>query len=463
MFTIPEIDTVLAKYAELSYSSNLLFCKKYTQDFLEDTSEAMDEAVKEMALKMTMREIEQGIQGFETKLNTVSNSLGQIPFVTVTFGLDTSYWGRQISLSFLKVREKGMGKKRTTAIFPKLVFLHRFEINGSPESPNYDIKKSAIECSRTRLYPDYLSLDGGHLKEVFDRSGKAVSNMGCRAFLSPYYKDGEEIYIGRSNIGAVSLNLPKLALEAKKDKNPVKKLKELISKYSELAFEIHEDYYKKISGMKGSTNPLYFCEGGAWTSVGYDEPVAKIYEASTASLGYIGINEMLNALEVETERFEIATEIVSYLKEMTEKATNKYNHLYALYSTPAESLCYRFQKINQKDYGTIKGVTDREYMTNSFHIPVWEDISVPEKMQYEAPFHQIATGGKISYNEFVYGVDSEVLEQAINAAMIMGLYYGVNVVSTTCEDCSNSGDFRECCPTCSSTNLTEITRCCGLK
>ena len=335
MFTIPEIDTVLAKYAELSYSSNLLFCKKYTQDFLQDTSEAMDEAVKEMALKMTMREIEQGIQGFETKLNTVSNSLGQIPFVTVTFGLDTSYWGRQISLSFLKVREKGMGKKRTTAIFPKLVFLHRFEINGLPESPNYDIKKSAIECSRTRLYPDYLSLDGGHLKEVFDRSGKAVSNMGCRAFLSPYYKDGEEIYIGRSNIGAVSLNLPKLALEAKKDKNPVKKLKELISKYSELAFEIHEDYYKKISGMKGSTNPLYFCEGGAWTSVGYDEPVAKIYEASTASLGYIGINEMLNALEVEEEERQTrGIEIVHYLKKLTENATMKYNHLYALYSTP---------------------------------------------------------------------------------------------------------------------------------
>ena len=460
-FTIPEIDTVLAKYAELSYSSNLLFCKKYTQDFLQDTSEAMDEAVKEMALKMTVREIEQGVQGFETKLNTVSNSLGQIPFVTATFGLDTTEWGREISKAFLKVRKKGMGKKKTTAVFPKLVFLHRKEINGDKGSLNYDIKQAAIECSRTRLYPDYLSLDSGHLGEVFDRTGKAVSNMGCRAFLSPYLHEGEEIYIGRSNIGAVSLNLPKIALESK----DWEEFRALISYYSEMVFEIHEDYYKKISKMKGSTNPLYFCEGGAWTSVGYDESVEKIYKASTASLGYIGINETLNVMKVfdSQKRVETGINIVQLLADIVSDASIRYDRLFALYSTPAESLCYRFQKINQNDYGIIPGITDREYMTNSFHIPVWEDITVPEKMIAEAPYHQIAKGGKISYNEFVYGVDSEVLEQAIDTAMKLGLYYGVNVVSTTCEGCGHSGDFRDCCPKCQSKNLTEVTRCCGLK
>lgn len=129
----------------------------------------------------------------------------------------------------------------------------------------------------------------------------------------------------------------------------------------------------------------------------------------------------------------------------------------------AESLCYRFQKINQKQYGIIEGITDREYMTNSFHVPVWEDITVFDKLAFEAPFHQIATGGKISYNEFVYGVDQSVLMQAVDAAMKLGLYYGVNVVSTTCENCGHSGDFRESCPKCGSTNLTEVTRCCGLR
>ena len=178
-FTIPEIDTVLAKYAELSYKTNLKFCKENVQDTLLDTSDSMDELMREMAYKMTVREIEQGIQGFETKLNTVSNSLGQIPFVTITFGLDTSVWGREIAKNLIKVREKGMGQKKTTAVFPKLVFLHRAEVNGNPGSPNFDIKQEAIQCSRTRLYPDYLSLDSGHLAEVYERTGgKVVSPMG---------------------------------------------------------------------------------------------------------------------------------------------------------------------------------------------------------------------------------------------------------------------------------------------
>lgn len=334
-FTIPEIDTVLAKYAELSYKTNLRFCEENVQSILPDASEL----VKDMAYKMTIREIEQGIQGFETKLNTVSNSLGQVPFVTVTFGLDTSTWGREIAKNLIKVREKGTGQKKTTAVFPKLVFLHRAEVNGNPGSPNFDIKQEAIQCSRTRLYPDYLSLDSGHLAEVYNRTGgKAVSPMGCRAFLSPFWDEqGNEIYTGRSNIGAVTLNLPKIGLESKGDWN---KFFDLIDKYSDIVFSIHEDYYTKISKTKGSSNPLYFCEGGAWTKVGYDEEVGKIYEASTASLGYIGIYETLKAMNVPKEEYlKYGTKIVAYLKKLTEKATINYNHLYALYSTP--KLCGR--------------------------------------------------------------------------------------------------------------------------
>lgn len=334
-FTIPEIDTVLAKYAELSYKTNLRFCEENVQNILPDASEL----VKDMAYKMTIREIEQGIQGFETKLNTVSNSLGQVPFVTVTFGLDTSTWGREIAKNLIKVREKGTGQKKTTAVFPKLVFLHRAEVNGNPGSPNFDIKQEAIQCSRTRLYPDYLSLDSGHLAEVYNRTGgKAVSPMGCRAFLSPFWDEqGNEIYTGRSNIGAVTLNLPKIGLESKGDWN---KFFDLIDKYSDIVFSIHEDYYTKISKTKGSSNPLYFCEGGAWTKVGYDEEVGKIYEASTASLGYIGIYETLKAMNVPKEEYlKYGTKIVAYLKKLTEKATINYNHLYALYSTP--KLCGR--------------------------------------------------------------------------------------------------------------------------
>lgn len=457
-FTIPEIDTVLAKYAEKSYQSNLKFIlDKFGDIANKDIMETLEQA----AYDMTVRELEQGFQGFETKLNTISNSLGQIPFVTITFGLDTTQWGREISKAILNVRIKGIGENKSTAVFPKLSFLHRKEINGSPESPNYDIKQLGIQCSRLRLYPDWLSLDSGNLAEVYERSNQVVSGMGCRAYLSPFWDEqGNEIYTGRSNIGAVTLNLPKIGLESKGDWN---KFFDLIDKYSDIIFAIHEDYYTKISKTKGSSNPLYFCEGGAWTKVGYDEEVGKIYEASTASLGYIGIYETLKAMNVPKEEYlKHGTKIVAYLKKLTEKATINYNHLYALYSTPAESLCYRFQKINRKDYGVIEDVTDREYITNSFHVPVWEDVSVPEKIAFEAPFHKLATGGRISYNEFVYGVDNSVLEQAINFAMEKGMYYGVNVVAGTCNQCGYSGDFHDNCPKCGTHDITVVTRVCGL-
>ena len=457
-FTIPEIDTVLAKYAEKSYQSNLKFI---LDKFGDITNEDIMETLEQAAYDMTVRELEQGFQGFETKLNTISNSLGQIPFVTITFGLDTTQWGREISKAILNVRIKGIGENKSTAVFPKLSFLHRKEINGSPESPNYDIKQLGIQCSRLRLYPDWLSLDSGNLAEVYERSNQVVSGMGCRAYLSPFWNEqGNEIYTGRSNIGAVTLNLPKIGLESKGDWN---KFFDLIDKYSDIVFAIHEDYYTKISKTKGSSNPLYFCEGGAWTKVGYDEEVGKIYEASTASLGYIGIYETLKAMDVPKEEYlKYGTKIVAYLKKLTEKATINYNHLYALYSTPAESLCYRFQKINRKDYGVIEDVTDREYITNSFHVPVWEDVSVPEKIAFEAPFHKLATGGRISYNEFVYGVDNSVLEQAINFAMENGMYYGVNVVAGTCNQCGYSGDFHDNCPKCDTHDITVVTRVCGL-
>lgn len=174
-FTIPEIDTVLAKYAEKSYQSNLKFI---LDKFGDITNEDIMEKLEQTAYDMTVRELEQGFQGFETKLNTISNSLGQIPFVTITFGLDTTQWGREISKAILNVRIKGIGENKSTAVFPKLSFLHRKEINGSPESPNYDIKQLGIQCSRLRLYPDWLSLDSGNLAEVYERSNQVVSGMG---------------------------------------------------------------------------------------------------------------------------------------------------------------------------------------------------------------------------------------------------------------------------------------------
>ena len=284
----------------------------------------------------------------------------------------------------------------------------------------------------------------------------------CRAYLSPFFhpETGEELYIGRSNIGAVTLNLVKIAIESKRD---IAKFYELIDLYSNMVFDIHEDTYKKLGKIKGSTNPLTFCEGGSWMSVGYDEPIAPIIQASTASLGYIGLEETCQAMFGEglREHQDFALDVVNHLKQLTVDATDTYNHLYALYSTPAENLVYRFNNINRKQYGIIQDVTSREYMTNSFHLHVAEEVSVPEKILFEAPFHTIATGGRISYNEFPYGVDNNVLKQAVDFAMGNGMYYGVNVISATCGGCGHHGDFDENCPVCGSHDITSVSRVCG--
>lgn len=449
-FTIPEIDSILAPYAEKTY-----------HDYIKKFEKVLDRNVAiKLAYDATIREIEQGYQGFETKLNTVSNSLGQVPFVTITFGMEISQWGNIISETILDVREKGLGATKVTAIFPKLVYLHLDGINGDKDDINYKSYLKAIECSRKRLYPDYLSLDEGNLSEIYNRCGQIVSPMGCRAYLSPFYNGEKEIYTGRNNIGAVTLNLPKIALESKGNLDV---FYSLIRTYSEMIFDIHLDYYEKVGKQKGSSNPLLFCEGGSWKSVGYNDNIAPILEASTASLGYVGIEETSQALFGKSivDNKDFALELVGFLKGLTEEASNEYNKLFALYSTPAESLIYKFQKLNREQYGVIENVTDREYMTNSFHVHVSHDISIPEKIIFESDFHKLATGGRISYNEFKFNAPTALLKQSVDFAMKKGLYYGVNMISATCGDCGYQGDFDDKCPSCSSEDITSISRCCG--
>lgn len=273
---------------------------------------------------------------------------------------------------------------------------------------------------------------------------------------------GEETYVGRGNTGVVSINLPKLAIESKANWD---KFYDLLDKYAEMAFEIHIDNREKLKKVKASSNPLTWCEGGSWKKLKYDDELGDILDSFTASLGFIGVEEALQAMDVlDKDRQTYAIEITSYMNKLCEDKKKETGILFSLYSTPGESLCYKFQKDNKKQYGIIKGVTDREYMTNSWHWPVWKDISVPDKINYEKPFHNIATGGHISVAEFVNGVEHSVLEQCIKYAMSQpNMYFGVNIVSTTCNDCGEMGDFRDECPVCGSHTLTEVDRVCGLK
>ena len=285
----------------------------------------------------------------------------------------------------------------------------------------------------------------------------------CRAYLGKYYhpETGEMVVTGRNNIGAVSLNLPKIAIESRGDE---KILFNLIDKYSQMAWDIHDFSFEKIAKSKGSSNPLLFCEGGSWMSVGYDEEIRPIIEASTASLGFVGLNEASEFLFEKSiaQNQDFGLKIVQYLKEKwVDGQQGLHEFLPAFYSTPAENLVYRFQKMNRKQYGNIKNVTDREYMTNSFHVHVAEEISPIEKTFKEYPYHQIVTGGRITFAEYPYGITTETLKQCVDYAMDLGLYNGVNIVSSSCSDCLHQGDFLEECPKCGNKNITTVTRACG--
>lgn len=462
-FTIGEIDSILSKYAKKTFD-------KYFQIF---SKQMRPIPAKIMAKDMTLDDIAQGYQGFEHKLNTVSNALGQTPFVTITFGVDVTMWGKEIAKAILSERTKGMGEEKVTAVFPKLVFMYKNEINGNEDSPNHDLFLKSVECSRTRLYPDYLSYentDNNLLARINEDTGKFLVPMGCRAFLSrakePYTQ--EEIYTGRNNIGAVTLNIPKLAKMAAEvypeDKEMAMEfLKVCILHYSKMVWDIHLNAYEKIGKMKGSTNPLMFCEGGAWRKVGYNEPIAPILELSTASLGFVGLEEAAAAFDYHFKDIDFESfkhEVMDYLEEVVNAAREDHGKLFALYATPAESLVYRFQNINREESGVIKGYTDKDYMTNSFHVHVAKEINAIDKITTESSYHNQSAGGRITYTEFPYAVDSNVLIDSIKYAMDKGLYYGVNVVSSSCCDCGHKGDF-EVCPECSSNNVTTVVRVCG--
>lgn len=465
-FTVPEIDTILAPYVKLGieeYKKEFSFSKCAFMSL-----QKYDEWVENFVYRKLLLHSFENM--FDHRLNTINNSNGQTSFTTISFGLDTTREGRLVSKAILQARLKGIGKNKISAIFPKLVFLHRNEINGLPESPNYDIKQLAIECSMKRMYPDWLSLDTGYLGEMYDKYEKAISPMGCRAFLSPYYKLGgvkplnendEPVFIGRANCGAVSLNLPRLALESNGD---LDKFFESITKYVELAIKKHVYKFNKLRGVKASSNPLFFCEGGCHIKLDPNETIERAIKTFTWSIGYIGIDEVTRFFTNKGvhENNDLGVQILSHIQNLIDKAKEETGLMLALYSTPSESLCYRFLLLDKERFGVVPGITDKQYYTNSYHVWVEEKVGALDKQDIEKPMFDIAKGGRIVYNEFPHTHNKKAIEQCINYAMSLGLYYGINLQLDTCLNCSTSGEFKnKVCTECGSDHIISINRVCG--
>ena len=457
-FTVPEIDTILAPYVKLGieeYKKVFEHTKK-AFDSEEEYNSWVESFVYDKFLKHGFENM------FDHRLNTINNSNGQTSFTTITFGLDTSKEGRLVSKAILDARKKGIGKNKISAIFPKLVFLHRKEINGEEGTPNYDIKQQAIDCSMKRMYPDWLSLDSGYLGEMYDKYKKVISPMGCRAFLSPWYDEqGVPVFTGRANCGAVSLNLPRYALESNGDLNV---FFEKLDYYFGLAIKKHIYKFNKLRGIKASSNPLFFCEGGCHIQLKPNDTIEKAIKTFTWSIGYIGIDEVTRYFfnKGVHEYNDLGIEILDHIQDLINKAKESTGLLIALYSTPSESLCYRFLLADREKFGVIKNITDKEYYTNSFHVWVKEKVSALDKQDAEKPMFDIAKGGRIVYNEFPHTHNRKAIQQCIDYAMKLGLYYGINLQLDTCMDCSYSDEFpRQVCPKCGSSKIVSINRVCG--
>jgi len=457
-FTIPEVDKIMEYYAEKSY-----------QRYLEKgTRYGMADPVQ-YAKEETLRDIEQSYQGWEMKFNTVASSRGDYPFITITFGLSTSYWGKEISKAILKVHREGQGKKghKKAVLFPKLVFLYDEKLHG-PGCMNEDVFEAGIDCSAKTMYPDWLSLSGkGYVAEMYQKYGKVISPMGCRAFLSPYWEKGGQvkadeedvpIFEGRFNIGAISLHLPMILAKAREEKRD---FYEVLDGYLEMIRRIHCRTYEYLGKMKASCNPLAYCEGGFLGGhLDYHERIAPILDSATASFGITALNELQQLYNGKSlvEDGGFALEVMEYINKKKNEFTKADHHLYAIYGTPAENLCgVQIRQFREK-YGVVKGVSDREYVSNSFHCHVTEQISPIEKQDLEGRFWDLFNGGKIQYVRYNIGYNREAIKALVRRAMEKGFYEGVNLALSYCDDCGYEELEMEVCPKCGSKNLTKIDR-----
>ena len=470
-FTVPRVDSILAPYAEKSYRKYLKEYEKigYEVDPGVWVETNLGSKADEYAMKKVKRDFEQGWQGIEYKLNTVGSSRGDYPFVTMTFGLDTSRFGKMASITFLNIHKEGQGKKgfKRPVLFPKLVFLYDENLHGKG-CINEDVFNAGVECSMKTMYPDWLSLTGeGYVPSMYKKYKEVVSPMGCRAFLSPWYErggmnpadeDDKAVFEGRFNLGVVSLHLPMILA---KSRNESKDFYEVLDYYLEMIRNLHKRTYDYIGEMKASTNPVAFCEGGLYG--GYLNPTDKIksiLKPMTLSFGITALNELQELYNGKSivEDGEFALEVMRYINDKINEYKKEDGLLYAIYGTPAESLCGLQIEQFRKKYGIIENVSDRPYVSNSFHCHVSEDITPIQKQDLEERFWNYFNGGKIQYCRYPVNYNKEAVITLIKRAMKKGFYEGVNLSLCYCEDCGHEELDMDVCPVCGSKTITKIDR-----
>ena len=459
-FTVPSVDELLEPYAEKTYK------KQYERYLSLGLSE--DVADRE-AMKDVEVDFRQGFQGWEYKFNSVSSSRGDYPFITMTCGVGRGKFAKMASILMLEVRKNGQGKKtcKKPVLFPKIVFLYDEKLHGEGCELE-DVFEAGIACSQKAMYPDWLSLTGdGYVAEMYKKYGKIISPMGCRAFLSPWYERGgmkpaddndKPIFVGRFNIGAVSLHLPMIYAKAQQESRD---FFEVLDYYLNLIRRIHCRTYEYLGEMKASTNPLAYCEGGFLGGhLGIHDKIKPLLKSATASFGITALNELEQLADKKSiaEDGDIALKTMEFINKRIQEFKEEDGHLYAIYGTPAENLCGLQIQQFRKKYGIVENVSDREYVSNSFHCHVAEDITPIQKQDREERFWNLFNGGKIQYVRYPIDYNKGAVKSLVRRAMQKGFYEGVNLSLAYCDDCGYQQLEMDVCPKCGSKNLTKIDR-----
>ncbi|HFI0452751.1 TPA: anaerobic ribonucleoside-triphosphate reductase [Streptococcus suis] len=455
------IDEVLAPYAELNYQKHLKDAKDWV---LPDKQE-------DYARAKTQKDIYDAMQSLEYEINTLFTSNGQTPFTSLGFGLGTSWFEREIQKAILNIRIKGLGREGRTAIFPKLIFTVKRGLNLEADSPNYDIKQLAVECATKRMYPDMLSYD-----KIVELTGSFKVPMGCRSFLQGWQdENGQDVTSGRMNLGVVTVNLPRIAMESAGDMD---KFWEIFAERMAIAKDALVYRVERVKEATPANAPILYQYGAFGKRLAKTDAVDEVFKnrRATISLGYIGLYEVAAVFyggqwEANPEAKDFTIAIIKRMKELTEAWSDQYGYHFSVYSTPSESLTDRFCRLDTEKFGLVENITDKQYYTNSFHYDVRKNPTPFEKLDFEKVYVEAgASGGFIHYCEYpVLQQNPKALEAVWDYAYDRVGYLGTNTPIDHCYACDFEGDFEPTergfkCPNCGNSDpktVDVVKRTCG--
>ena len=459
--TADRIDEFLAPYAELNYKKHL----KDAQDWVAE------DHCEDYARTKTKKDIYDAMQSLEYEINTLFTSNGQTPFTSLGFGLGTNWFEREIQKAILEIRIKGLGSEHRTAIFPKLIFTLKSGLNLEVGTPNYDIKQLALECATKRMYPDVLSYD-----KIVELTGSFKAPMGCRSFLQGWKdENGVEVNSGRMNLGVVTVNLPRIAMESNGDIN---KFWEIFNERMGIAKDALVYRVERVKEATPANAPILYQYGAFGKRLGRYDNVDELFRhrRATVSLGYIGLYEVGTVFygpewETNPEAKEFTVDIIRKMKKLCTEWSDEFDYHFSIYSTPSESLTDRFCRLDTEKFGIVKDITDKEYYTNSFHYDVRKNPTPFEKLDFEKAYPEAgATGGFIHYCEYpVLQQNPKALEAVWDYAYSRVGYLGTNTPIDRCYSCGFEGDFTPTergfvCPNCGNSDpktVDVVKRTCG--